>query len=313
MVAGIVQVFISHSSADEALAAALEGLIEAAFEVSEGTVRCTITATGAHPRGSRTSVQLRQDLKNAKVFLVLMTPSSRRSDWVLLEIGGAWVLDLPTLPILAGGVTLQDLPAVISDINSVRAERDEEVWDLIEFIGKHTDLVPRTRQAKISKAVKTLVEAAGGIVGAEAPRTPSATRPQARDYVGTVVVGVDVSVVPYRARNPRPRKYDCEIKISDLLKGLILEDMIMDFKRSDVVTKVEEFMWARWTDGRLESLTVDPRKVLAELVDRGFLDKPSPQKFRLNDEVRNHLSGELSRRVKRNAHPWENFSPREIE
>ena len=48
------------------------------------------------------------------MLVVLLTPNSVKSSWVMLEAGAAWGLEIPLVPVLAY-VKPEELPAPISD------------------------------------------------------------------------------------------------------------------------------------------------------------------------------------------------------
>ena len=102
-----VDVFISYSTKDTALAKELSNLLE------ERAIR-TFLAEKSLGIGLRWQGQIQQALRESRMIVLLLTPESVESKWVMLEAGAAWALDIPLVPVLAY-VKPTDLPAPISD------------------------------------------------------------------------------------------------------------------------------------------------------------------------------------------------------
>jgi hypothetical protein len=59
---------------------------------------------------------IQRTLRTCDGYVVLVTPRSLASTWVLLELGGAWIGGLPIFPVTAD-VSPADLPAPLRDLN----------------------------------------------------------------------------------------------------------------------------------------------------------------------------------------------------
>jgi TIR domain len=82
-------VFISHSREDQPLADRIERSLTFGGRVRVLTDRRMLSA-GQHWRA-----ELRRALESTDVFIVVGSPASARSDFVLQELGGAWALGKP--------------------------------------------------------------------------------------------------------------------------------------------------------------------------------------------------------------------------
>ncbi len=112
----MIEVFVSHSSHDRALAEAVTDLLEGTIKDLEG-VRCT-SADGHKLRiGSQFAKELRKDIENCDVFVIIVSKHSLNSQFCLFELGAAWGLEQPIKPILAPGMTATDLKPPLSDLN----------------------------------------------------------------------------------------------------------------------------------------------------------------------------------------------------
>ncbi len=86
--------FLSFSSADLDPARKLKKIIE-------GSGRsCFLAEKNQLPVGKDFSEEIRKELLNSKRVLVLISPKSLESEWVITEWGAAWVLGKPIIPVL---------------------------------------------------------------------------------------------------------------------------------------------------------------------------------------------------------------------
>lgn len=90
-------VFISHSREDQPLAERIERGLTFGGRVRVLTDR-RMSSAGPHWRS-----ELRRALETTDVFVVIGTPASARSDFVLQELGGAWALGKPILIVTPEG------------------------------------------------------------------------------------------------------------------------------------------------------------------------------------------------------------------
>lgn len=91
------KVFISHSREDQPLAERIERGLTFGGRVRILTDRRMLSA------GQRWRTELRQALETTDVFIVIGSPASARSDFVLQELGGAWALGKPIVIVTPEG------------------------------------------------------------------------------------------------------------------------------------------------------------------------------------------------------------------
>ena len=111
-----MKIFISHSSRDKWAAKIIsKEIIEIGHNtfLDEKDIRT----------GESIDKSIKTNLKNADHFLILISPDSVKSEWVLIELGGAIALELTVIPILLY-VDANLMPKVISlslarDINDI--------------------------------------------------------------------------------------------------------------------------------------------------------------------------------------------------
>jgi len=157
------RIFISHRHKDQAIAKALIGLLDSAFDFDPSEIRCTSVKGYMLTPGERTSEELRSNLAGAELVVGLLSPDTKESNYVLAELGAAWGHDVTTFPLLARGATYADVPSPLNERHCVSLETQENCLELIESIAAKTTL--KRRRGKISpratRAAKALAAEAG--------------------------------------------------------------------------------------------------------------------------------------------------------
>ena len=90
-------VFISHSREDQPLVERIERGLTFGGRVRVLTDRRMLSV------GQRWRTELRRALETTDVFIVIGSPASARSDFVLQELGGAWALGKPIVIVTPEG------------------------------------------------------------------------------------------------------------------------------------------------------------------------------------------------------------------
>jgi hypothetical protein len=98
-----LKVFISHTREDQPL---VERIVRGL--TFGGRVRVQTDRT--IPAGEDWRSELRRALETSHVFIVIGSPASARSDFVLQELGGAWALDKPIVVVTPEGEVEWALP-----------------------------------------------------------------------------------------------------------------------------------------------------------------------------------------------------------
>ena len=132
--------FISHSSADVAVAKALVELLGKALNVSARQIRCTSVDSYRLPAGADTDEQIRTDILAAKAFVGIVTPASARSAWVLFELGARWGAKRPLAPVLARGAKASALGGPMGGLNALNLAERSQVLQLVEDLARDLGL-----------------------------------------------------------------------------------------------------------------------------------------------------------------------------
>jgi hypothetical protein len=152
-------IFISHSSQDAELAGKLAKLCQLAFTLPASEIRCTSVNGYKLEVGADTDEVLRREVKESKLFLALITPTSIRSSYVLCELGGRWCTELPMFPVMGRGATSRSLEGPLGGINALNLEHRPEVLQLLENMGKNLDR-DMASASSIDDAIAAVCEAA---------------------------------------------------------------------------------------------------------------------------------------------------------
>jgi hypothetical protein len=88
-----VRVFLSYADADRTYARHLQ-------EILSPFANFRVFTSDALSAGEDWTPKLRDEIARSDVFVVLISPTSVRSAWVLQELGAAWGLNKPIVPVL---------------------------------------------------------------------------------------------------------------------------------------------------------------------------------------------------------------------
>jgi hypothetical protein len=134
-----LQIFISHSSKDRALAEALTNLLKPALGLLSNQIRCSSVDGHRLPVGVDTQSKLRAEVNAAKVVIGLVTPSSLVSSYVMFELGARWGANLFLAPLLAG-VDANALSGPLGLLNALSADNDLQLHQLLGDVADQLDV-----------------------------------------------------------------------------------------------------------------------------------------------------------------------------
>lgn len=130
-------IFLSYSSKDNQLALELRNALE-----SKGAK--VFIAEQSIPVGEAWKEEIRQAIRCAKLVVLLLTPASVNSPWVIFECGAAWVLNSP-ICIAVAHVQMSDMPDALATYQcrpfETQAQRDAfiaEVGERLIGFEQHT-------------------------------------------------------------------------------------------------------------------------------------------------------------------------------
>jgi hypothetical protein len=142
------RVFISHRHKDQKAARKLIDLLESAFHVGPGDIRCTSVPGYKLAVGSQSAASLQADLNGAEIVMGLIGPDTAESDYVLFELGASWGLRKPTFPLRLAGATFQHVPEVLREKSSLLLEDVTQCLQLVEDVARVSSLTRKTSAAR---------------------------------------------------------------------------------------------------------------------------------------------------------------------
>jgi hypothetical protein len=154
-----IQVLISHSSKDAALAQALIDLLRSGLGLLATQIRCSSVDGYRLPAGVNTGDQLRKEIKTAKVLIGLLTPNSLSSTYVLFELGARWGAGLFMIPLLVG-TTAEEMRGPHAVLNALSCETEGQLIQLVEDVGRELNSDVQSVAAYLNQltAVKALAQ-----------------------------------------------------------------------------------------------------------------------------------------------------------
>jgi hypothetical protein len=114
----LYDVFLSYAAADAALCRELQE------SLSSAGLRCFVAASDV-VAGSRWTDEIRKALIGSTVVMLVLSPRSRDSKWVMGEAGAAWALGKVILPALSYTAP-SELPELISQYQAVNIETQSD-------------------------------------------------------------------------------------------------------------------------------------------------------------------------------------------
>lgn len=173
------RVFVSHRHSDESIAAALVGMLEAAFRIEKTDIRCTSVQPYTLPAGEQVSSRLRADVAGAQVVIGIIGPDTSESRYVLFELGASWGCGIPTFPVLVRNASEYDLPGPLNERKGLPLKNPRDCVQLVDDIAAATTLSRR-------EGVAGRIEAEARILAsiADVPQ-PKKTRPKVKKHAAT--------------------------------------------------------------------------------------------------------------------------------
>ena len=138
----MVDVFVSHSSQDVALAAQVVDLLRAALNLRAESIRCTSVDGYRLPAGADSDEQLRDEALACRALIGILSAFSLASAYVLFELGARWGAKRPLIPLLAPGIGPQALKGPLAGLNALSCESAAQLHQLVSDIAAILNVTP---------------------------------------------------------------------------------------------------------------------------------------------------------------------------
>jgi hypothetical protein len=131
-----IEVFVSHWSEDAKLATLLVDLLCSAIGLKKAQIRCTSVDGCKLPGGAHTSLQLRGEIRDSKVFLALITVGAVDSSYVLFDLGARWMIEKFSVPLVGPSAGYDERHALKT---TVRAEMLQMLEEVSKCLGRNLE------------------------------------------------------------------------------------------------------------------------------------------------------------------------------
>jgi hypothetical protein len=118
------KVFVSHAQADQSLAEDIRRALR--------SMHVEVWSDDQLTAGENWSDVLRGRLRDSQYFLLLLTPRSVESSWVLQELGAAWALGKEIIPITSDRRLLDRLPVDLSHVQTITVNEIAKLEEIIQ-------------------------------------------------------------------------------------------------------------------------------------------------------------------------------------
>jgi hypothetical protein len=182
------RLFMSHAATDKPLASLLQRTLVLAGVPRDRIFYSSDRATGI-PAGEASRAHLKRVLHEGPFVVELITPMFMTRPMCLMELGAAWVLDVPTFPIVVPPLSREEVIAQIGDAHMPLLGNDhgvDELFDeLHDRVEQHLDITvdarawgPAVREftAALPEVLKTLPTPAPSTASPPAASAPAGER-----------------------------------------------------------------------------------------------------------------------------------------
>ena len=123
-----VRVFLSYSDLDKVLASKVRRLLAR-------SANTRIFSYDDLSAGEKWEAKLRRELAGADVVVALLTPRSVESSWVLRDVGGAWGLGKPIIPVVTRRDLVTRIPVPLKGTSAIELPDIEDPDNAEGFVG----------------------------------------------------------------------------------------------------------------------------------------------------------------------------------
>lgn len=127
-------IFFSHSSRDKDLLLVLKNLLLAK---TSNTIEIFQSSDGESiPFGNNWVSKIEENLKNAKIMFVFVTPNSLKSNWIYFEAGFSYSKGVKVIPLGIAGVDIAFLPPPINLLQGFNITSSEGMNNIVDILNR---------------------------------------------------------------------------------------------------------------------------------------------------------------------------------
>lgn len=130
--APVTRLFLSHAATDAPVA---QFLAVALRRETDGLAIFVASRAGDIPAGDQWLPAITDELLQADVYLVLLTPVSITRRWLWFETGAAWWSEKRLLPVTAAGLEKHEVPFPLAALQVLKLDDPDEVMQLAKALG----------------------------------------------------------------------------------------------------------------------------------------------------------------------------------
>ena len=140
----MTEIFISHATADKAIAKLLVAFMKEAIGVPAKSIFCSSLKGHGIPFAEDFNAYMKEQIQKPKLVVLLMTKSYLESPFCLMELGAAWAKSLKSLPVVVPPVSYEMVTKTLGL---------KQAWNLSDQAGL-VDLKKLTKSS-LSRAMNT--------------------------------------------------------------------------------------------------------------------------------------------------------------
>jgi TIR domain len=110
------RVFVSYAKEDSVYADELLSYLSTQPKLD-------VFTTNKISAGEKWRSKIKNALNASDIFLVILSPASVKSSWVLFELGLAWGLDMPIIPVATHPGVISKVPVELNNVQVIDLEK----------------------------------------------------------------------------------------------------------------------------------------------------------------------------------------------
>lgn len=131
-------IFISHITEEKHIAEAIQQMISDAFLNSFDTF--VSSNPNNLPLGSGWHQTISEKLKKSSMGIIIISPKSKKREWINFEAGALWMKDVPVIPACHSGMKINELDYPLAAFQATDLTDKESVKYLLSRIAKLSNL-----------------------------------------------------------------------------------------------------------------------------------------------------------------------------